>query len=205
MSVTMNDKIDLEHLDSILPQLKPHSHVALLGGSFNPPHLGHSLLALSAISTLPISELWVLPCADHPFGKSLAPFQTRVSLCQATFQPLGDAVKVIEIEEKLPQPNYTVQTLRSIHRVRKGIQLYWVAGSDIHEDLHRWQEPEALPELARIVTVERQGHLQKGFLGFPLPEISSSMIRQKIRAGDCIAGWTEKVTAKRIQELGLYL
>lgn len=200
----MTHTIDFSHLEGILPRVHANRRIGLLGGSFNPPHLGHSLLALYALSVAPIDELWVMPCADHPFGKDLVDFQTRLELCQLTFSPLGDAVKVIEIEEKMPQPNYTAQTLRAIHALRDPIDLYWIAGSDLHEDLHRWREPESIPKLATIVTMNRGGHAQKENFGFPLPEISSSMIREKRRTGQSIAGLVERKTIRCMDERNLY-
>ena len=198
------EPIDFSFLDGLLPPVPAHHRVGLLGGSFNPPHLGHSLLALYALSVVPIDELWVMPCADHPFGKDLVDFKTRIQLCQHTFAHLGQAVKVIEIEAKMPQPNYTAQTLRAIHCVRDPIELYWIAGSDLHEDLHRWREPEAIPTLARLITINREGHTQKENFGFPLPEISSSMIREKRRAGESIAGFVERKTIQCMDDRGLY-
>ena len=52
-----------------LPSVPKGAHVGILGGSFDPPHLSHQLLALSALALEPLDALWVMPCADHPFAK----------------------------------------------------------------------------------------------------------------------------------------
>ena len=56
-------------------------HVALIGGSFNPPHVGHLLAAHFVRATEPVDEVWLVPADEHPFGKPLAPFEHRLRMC----------------------------------------------------------------------------------------------------------------------------
>jgi hypothetical protein len=63
--------------------------VALLGGSFNPPHVGHLLLAQYVLATAPVDELWLLPTFRHAFGKDLAPYDDRLAMCELVAAELG--------------------------------------------------------------------------------------------------------------------
>lgn len=64
--------------------------IALLGGSFNPPHVGHLMAAVYVRATLRAREVWLLPSFHHPFGKQLAPFEARVEMCEAMARDTGD-------------------------------------------------------------------------------------------------------------------
>lgn len=76
------------------------TRVALFGGSFNPPHVAHQLVALYALETQPIDELWFLPVWDHVFGKQLASYADRVAMCEHAAAALGPRVKVDRGEEE---------------------------------------------------------------------------------------------------------
>jgi nicotinate-nucleotide adenylyltransferase len=160
--------------------------VGILGGSFNPPHVGHALLAHTLLSTEPIDALWVIPVAEHPFGKDAVSFEHRKAMCELAFRHLGNRVEILEIERTLPKPSYTVQTLAALLQAHPGIELTLIIGSDIIPELPRWREPERLPSLAKIVCFPRQGAAEivppedipmKFHKGFALPEVSSTEIR----------------------------
>src|SRR4051812_50183695 len=64
--------------------------IALFGGSFDPPHVGHLLAAAYVLATEPVGELWLVPVNEHPFGKRLAaPFEHRATLCEAMIEDAG--------------------------------------------------------------------------------------------------------------------
>ena len=64
-------------------------HIALFGGSFNPPHVGHMMAAYYVIATRPVDKLWLMPAYRHPFGKRLAPFDDRVKMCELAAAPFA--------------------------------------------------------------------------------------------------------------------
>ena len=165
-----------------LPDCKADAKIGLLGGSFNPPHLGHAFLALSVLSMTEIDQLWVLPCADHPFGKELAPFAARMRMCEMAYGDLK-RVSVLDLEKRLPTPSYTVQTLRAIKEARPGLKLSYVIGSDLMHEIESWHEPEELKRLCDFVFFEREGYASPEgaapkTLGIRIPNISSSAIRE---------------------------
>jgi nicotinate-nucleotide adenylyltransferase len=189
-----------------LPEASAGARVALLGGSFNPPHIAHALLAHAALAASDADAVWVLPCASHPFGKDLAPFDDRVQMCRLAFRHLGAAVSIVPIESRLPAPSFTVQTLRAIKEERADLALRWIAGSDILGELHMWREHEALQTLCELFVVPRSGYEDAGAtgLGFALPEVSSTAVRERLARGDVPAGSLDARVLAYIAERGLY-
>ncbi len=190
-----------------------YERVGILGGSFNPPHLGHVLLAHTMLSTESLDAVWVIPVAEHPFGKDAVSFEHRNAMCALAFRHLGDRVKILDIEQTLPKPSYTVQTLAALHDAHPGIELTLIIGSDIIPELPRWREPERLPSLAKIVCFPRQGApdiippeniAMKFHKGFLLPEVSSTDIRRGVYT-DVVEGLLDLQVLDYIHKHKLYI
>jgi nicotinate-nucleotide adenylyltransferase len=164
------------------------------------------------LATEKIDALWIVPVFEHPFGKDSAKFEERVDMCRLAFEKLGDRVRVIEIERDLPKPSYTVQTLSTLHAVRPGIAPTLIIGSDIVPELPRWQSPEFLTVLSRIVVVPRQGAplLEpsdldvKIYRGFSLPKVSSTAIKVALKSGHSVDRLLDRTVVSYIQKNGLY-
>jgi nicotinate-nucleotide adenylyltransferase len=202
-------KEQLETLDTFVPPLRGLGRIGLLGGSFNPPHLGHVLMALAVYATEEIDHLWVIPTADHAFGKKLAPFADRVRMCFLAFRHLAGGAAVLDLESRLPRtagtPSYTVDTLRALHAIRPGIKPVWIAGSDILNELAKWKEPEEVQKLCRMVIVPRAGYEKAGSrLKVDLPLVSSSEIRDLIAEGKDVTGMIDFEVMHFIERRGLY-
>lgn len=202
----MIDDALLASLDPRVPALPASGRVALLGGSFNPPHLAHAMLGLAVLAVDAECELWVLPTADHPFGKELSPLAHRLEMCRRAFSRLGPRAHVVDLESGLPSPSYTVQTLRVLHRMRPGIRPQWVAGADILEELHLWNEPEEVERLAELFLVPRPGYDDRGRarLDFALAELSSRDLRARLAAGEDVRGSLDAAVRAYIDTNGLY-
>ncbi len=205
-TATTVDAALLAALDERVPPLPASKRVALLGGSFNPPHLAHAMLGLAVLSVDDECELWVLPCADHPFGKELAPLPDRLEMCRFAFSRLGPRARVVDLESGLPSPSYTVQTLRALHRMRPGIRPLWVAGADLLDELHRWQEPLEVERLAELFLVPRPGYDDRGRarLDFALAELSSRDLRARLAAGEDVPGSLDAAVRAFILARNLY-
>lgn len=180
----------------------PHMRVAIFGGSFNPPHIAHALLAHYALATADVEELWVIPCADHAFGKNLASFDDRLQMCRAAFRHLGSSVKIFDVENRLPKPSYTVQTIRFLREQYPHIHPVLVVGSDILDDLHRWREPDALRELCTLHVIPRAGYTKTGDVF--LPEISSTEIRRRLSAGEDLSSLCDRAVVDYINKYQIY-
>lgn len=189
---------------SAIPELPPSGRVALLGGSFNPPHLAHALVALAVLATEDVEALWVIPCADHPFGKDLAPFAHRLEMCRRAFRHLEGKVAVLDVEGRLPTPSFTVQTLRALHAARPGIAPHLVVGTDILDELDKWREPEALEILCKLVVVPRTGYARRGRLELALPEVSSTEVRRRLRDGLDVDGVLDREVVSYVRTHALY-
>jgi nicotinate-nucleotide adenylyltransferase len=201
------DPIDpalLAALDPYVPPLRGLGRIGLLGGSFNPPHLGHLLIATAVYAVEEIDHLWVIPTASHAFGKDLAPFADRVRMCHLAFRHLAGGAAVVDIESRLPAPSYTVTLLRVLHALRPGIKPVWIAGSDVLADLPRWKEPEEVQRLARFVVVPRRGFEGGARLGIDLPELSSTDVRTMLHEGKSIEGLVDREVLAYIDRRELY-
>jgi nicotinate-nucleotide adenylyltransferase len=158
--------------------------VALLGGSFNPPHVGHLLAAQYVKATQEIDEVWLLPSYRHPFGKPLAPFEHRVRMCQAICAETSGWLRVCEIERELGGAGRTVDTVKHLVGKHPGYRFSLVIGSDIVKDLPHWKEFDEIERLATVTVLHRPGHPSPRAIGPPLAEVSSTEVREMLERGE---------------------
>ena len=198
----------LEAIATWVPPLRGLGRIGLLGGSFNPPHLGHLLMAVAVYATEEIDHLWIIPTADHAFGKKLAPFEDRVRMCHLAFRHLAGGAAVLDLESRLPREpgtaSYTVDTLRALRAVRPDMKPVWIAGSDVLPDLHKWKDPEEVQRLCRMVVVPRRGFAGGARLQIDLPQLSSTEVRSEIAAGKDVSGMLDREVLAYIEQRGLY-
>jgi nicotinate-nucleotide adenylyltransferase len=173
----------------LLPPAAVGARIGILGGSFDPPHLGHELLALSFLALEPLDHLWIIPCANHAHKTSFTPFDHRLSMCKLGFSRLSN-VNILDIENHVPPPNFTIQTLRVIKSLRPDLKLIWGLGSDLLSGFGSWHEADKLEMLADFVIFERENYpmwvprlLKNARLhqGFVLPDTSSTELREFLK------------------------
>src|SRR5712692_673727 len=112
--------------------------IALFGGSFDPPHVGHLLAAAYVLGTEPIDELWLVPVFEHPLGKKLAaPFEHRVELCRKLAASLPRA-RVSRAEQESGEAR-TVDLLEWLHRKHTGTKFALVLGTDLNAERPQWK------------------------------------------------------------------
>src|SRR5690242_1578498 len=182
--------------------------VAILGGSFNPPHVAHVMAAYWTLATQPVDEVWLLPAFRHPFGKALAPFEHRVRMCELAAADLDPArVSVCAAEAELasdPLGGTTARTLEHLASRHPAARFALVVGTDILGETGHWYRWDRVKELARIVVVGRQGHAE-GAAGAPLlPPISSTDIRERLARGEGAAALVPRRVLEYIAAQGLY-
>jgi nicotinate-nucleotide adenylyltransferase len=179
--------------------------IAILGGSFNPPHVAHLMAAYWTLATRDVSEVWLLPAYAHPFGKALAPFEDRVRMCELASRGVR-GVAVCTAERELaddPLVGKTVRTLEHLVAKHAGYEFSLVVGADILPDTDKWHRWDRVKELARIVVVGREGW--PPVPGAPsLPAISSTEIRARIGRGEDVAGLVPRQVLAYVGERGLY-
>lgn len=180
-------------------------HVALLGGSFNPPHVAHLMAAWWALSTQPVDEVWLLPAFAHPFGKALAPFEDRLRMCELAARALR-GVFVCAAEQELagdPLVGKTARTLEHLHEKHPTYRFSLVVGADVLPDTGKWYRWERVRELAGLIVIGREGYPEVA--GAPvLPAISSSAVRAKLAAGEDVSGLVPRKVLEYVRERGLY-
>lgn len=158
--------------------------VALLGGSFNPPHVGHLLAAHFVRATQPVDEVWFLPAFRHPFGKQLVSFEHRVRMCELICADASGWLKVMETERDVPGDGRTVDTLEHLQIRYPSFQFTLVIGSDILPDLPKWKAFDRIEQLARVLVLHRAGYPAPNAFGPPLAEVSSTEIRARFERGE---------------------
>jgi nicotinate-nucleotide adenylyltransferase len=149
--------------------------LAFFGGSFDPPHVAHVLLASYALLTFPIDEVLVAPVTEHPLGKQLAAFPHRLRMCELAFADLS-RIEISTIERGLPAPNRTLLTLERLKQERPDVQLRLLIGSDVLAEAHKWHAFKAVTELAPPLVVNRPGFEVSP--GIALPDVSSTLVRE---------------------------
>ena len=150
--------------------------IAVYGGSFNPPHVGHAMVASWLYWTGLVEEVWLMPSFSHPFAKELTSFDTRVAWCGAFASDIGPWVRVADIERNLPSPSYSIDSLRALRRLHPEHKFRFVMGADVLPDLPKWKEWPVIESEFQPIVVGRDGYENPpGAVVFP--GVSSSAIR----------------------------
>jgi nicotinate-nucleotide adenylyltransferase len=180
--------------------------IALFGGSFDPPHVGHLLAAAYVLATEPVEELWFVPVAGHPLGKPLhATFEHRAELCELAIADLGlKHARVSRIEAELGDKGRTVDLLEHLHRTYPDRQWALVLGSDLAAERPQWKRFDRIEQLARIIPLERAGFPVPGGAGAVLPEISSSQVRALLASGGEVSYLVPRAVLRAIRAAGTY-
>lgn len=185
----------------------------ILGGTFNPPHLAHLIVAQDVRETLALDEIVLIPTYDHPF-KGAAVAEPRHRAVMAELAVAGDpGLSADRIEVQRGGTSYTVETLRALREREPATEWSLIIGRDNLEELPRWRESEALPELANVIVTTRGRDEEAPKLPFagrctfvPVPalEISSTAVRARIAAGKSIRHWVPPAVEAYIREHALY-
>jgi nicotinate-nucleotide adenylyltransferase len=178
--------------------------IALLGGSFDPPHVAHVMAAWWALATQGVREVWLLPTYRHAFGKRLAPFEDRVAMCELAVAALR-GVHVCTAEAELagdPLCGRTARTLEHLAAKHPDRRFALLIGADILPDTPQWYRWDRVNELARVVVVGRQGY--PGGAEPQLPAVASSAIRDRLARGEDVGGLVPARVLALIRERGLY-
>jgi len=134
--------------------------IAVLGGSFNPPHRTHVTLARQALARLPIHELRAIPSGDHPHKgqKEMASAAHRLEMARLAFAEIP-GVAVDDREIRRSGRSFTTDTLQELANEAPGTPLFFLIGSDNLPLLPTWHQHHRLLELATVVTFPRKGYV----------------------------------------------
>jgi nicotinate-nucleotide adenylyltransferase len=187
------------------------TRVALFGGSFNPPHIAHQLVALYVLETQPVDELWFVPTYAHPFGKQLAAYEHRIAMCELAARPLGPRARASRAEAELAErPDFVAShTLDLVdYLAGQGHELRLVVGTDILGDAAKWYRWDEVVARAPLIVIGRGGHaMPLGSVAIPvtMPEISATRVRDLIaRSASEVSGLVPASVLRYIAEHHLY-
>jgi nicotinate-nucleotide adenylyltransferase len=195
-------------------------HLGILGGTFNPPHIGHLVMAQEALDQLELERVVLMPVAIPPHKEAQEDpgVAARVDLCRLAMA--GDErFEVSTLEVDRGGASFTVDTLRELHDLEPEHDLTFIVGGDMAQSLPAWREPEAVLALATLAVAEREGvrrediarrlePLHHGdrvvFFDMPRIDISSSAIRRRVAEGRPIRYLVPDAVNEAIAERGLY-
>lgn len=173
--------------------------VLLFGGSFDPLHIGHTALAGYMLAYYPeVAEVWFLPTVQNPL-KAASTCYSFAERCEAISYALRhqDDMKLCEIEQTLPYPHYTFDTLSALEAAYPNKRFALLIGADSLANLHRWYRAKELVERIRIFVYPRLGFESDAVshpniipcTDAPCIEVSSSQIRQALEEGKDLRYW----------------
>ncbi len=194
--------------------------LGILGGTFNPPHVGHLVCAQEARSALSLDKVMLMPVASpphKPLPGDPGP-EVRLELCRRAAGEV-EWLKVSDLEVRRGGPSYSVDTLAQLREARADDELIWIAGADMAMSLPDWREPERVLELARFAVagrgdtareeIERSlaglaGRRSVVFFDMPRVDVSSSEIRRRVAAGQPVRWLVPDAVGAYVEDHGLY-
>lgn len=146
----------LAHRHLVMPHVERGMVVGLFGGSFNPPHQGHVLVAEIALRRLGLDQLWWLVTPGNPLKnrRELAPLAERLASCEAMAS--DPRIKVTAFEKTLGT-SYTARTLDFIRARNRNVHFIWIMGADNLAGFHRWQRWQKIATTFPIAVIDRPG------------------------------------------------
>jgi nicotinate-nucleotide adenylyltransferase len=139
-----------------MPYVEKGMQVGLFGGSFNPPHAGHALVAEIALRRLDLDQLWWIVTPGNPLKsmRELAPLAERIALSEAIAEDPRIKVTAFEAANHV---RYTADTLALVHARNPGVDFVWIMGADSLRDFHRWQRWRRIMTTFPIAVIDRPG------------------------------------------------
>jgi nicotinate-nucleotide adenylyltransferase len=185
--------------------------IAVYGGSFDPPHVAHVLVACWARSSGDVDRVIVVPTWRHAFEKRSAPYEDRVTMCEMAMAPL-EGVEVSRIEREI-QESRTLHVLEALQEAEPEARLRLVIGTDILPSTPKWHRWDAVAALAPPLLVGRRGYpadeatlAAHGLHEPPLtmPELSSTEMRRRLGSGESVEGRVPPAVAEYARARKLY-
>ena len=198
-------------------------NIGILGGTFDPVHMGHLVIAEEARVKLGLGEILFVPAGQPWFkvgqGHTIAPATHRLEMLRLAIAD-NPCFKLCTLEVERSGPSYSIDTITTLRNQLGEQPLFFILGSDSLAGFHLWKEPDRLVQMCQLVIVPRSGlnlpelesleHLIPGLahsvieLVAPIIEISSSKIRQRIAQGLSIRYLVPDLVGKYIAEQKLY-
>ena len=197
--------------------------IGIFGGTFDPVHMGHLILAEQCRDQAKLDEVWFLPSytPPHKAGAGVTRFEQRCDMLELAVAG-HPAFRIDRIEKELPEPSFTARTLAELHARHPGNEFALLMGSDCLPDLPGWYEPRRVIERAGLVVVPRPGVMlwtaerlasalgvevaavRLRFVACPMIEIASRELRRAIADGMSIRYMVPRAVEEYVRERKLY-
>ncbi len=187
--------------------------IGVFGGTFDPPHIGHLVASLRCIEALGLSKVIFVPCfvPPHKLKYPISPYDVRVKMVKLAIQGV-DEFEVSRIEEKLPTPSYTVNTLEFLRQ--RYNDLFLLVGTDQAKVFSEWHDYERLFDLAKVVVFPRGGTSwdevpswvkeRVQYVDFPPLVVSATYIRCLAKEGKSLKFLVPPLVEAFVRENNLY-
>jgi nicotinate-nucleotide adenylyltransferase len=182
--------------------------IGVFGGCFDPPHIGHMIHGQMAFSFFELDSVIFIPAAAPPHKDAFASYEARARMTELSIEGNRDfSVSTVEKENNL---SYTVETLSALKSNHPGCRFFLIIGSDEYEIFDTWRDPEKVMEMAELIVLPRRNGIAYDkknrvyFPDFPLIEVSSSMVRTRLREGKNINYLVRDNVRDYITETNLY-
>lgn len=186
--------------------------IGLLGGTFDPPHLGHMIIGEEAYDACGLDEVWFMPVNQPPHKNR------HISLGRHRYNMVNLAIasnphfKMCDIESKRDGLSYTIDTIRELRTHYPEVQFYFILGGDMVLDLPNWRDIKELSEMVTFIAFERPGFTWPDFEGdlrikkvqSPGIQMSSTDLRLRIRDGRTTTYYLQEDVKNYIKEHLLY-
>jgi nicotinate-nucleotide adenylyltransferase len=193
--------------------------LGVLGGTFDPVHIGHLVVALDVRAALGLAEVLLVP-ANEPWQKVgtrvVTPAADRVAVLTAAVDGV-DGLSVSTVDVDRGGPTYTADTLADIGARRPGAELVLIVGTDVARDLATWKRTDEVRSLAALAVVDRAGDHERldwerlradGWryerVEVPRLDVSSTMVRERLASGRPVDFLVPAAAIHCIRERGLY-
>lgn len=143
--------------------------IGILGGSFDPPHIGHLYICIQAKEQLQLDEVWLMPCGKHPFLKDLSPARHRLAMLNLID---NKSLKISQYETQKENFSYTIDTLSALSKDSNN-EYYWILGSDQLNNFHKWKNWKEIIENYNLIIAPRGNGIES------LPELVKKYLEIK--------------------------
>lgn len=183
--------------------------IGILGGTFDPPHIGHLIIAEEVRRALALEEIWFIPSYEPPHkAEATINAKTRLNMLSLAIEN-NCSFKINPIEIQRKEKSYTIHTMEILTQQYPQTNFYFIIGADMVEYLPNWYKIDELIELVTFVGVEREGFSVKSSypiltVKIPMINISSSMLRERLRKGESAQYLIPDKVYRYIKENRLY-
>lgn len=183
--------------------------IGILGGTFDPPHLGHLMIAEIVRETLDLEEIWFMPAGEPPHKKqAMTGGQDRLHMLEHAIKD-NPYFKSIDIELGRTGKSYTFDTMCALTNEHPNTRFYFIIGADMVEYLPHWNSIEELSTIVNFVGVKREGYqLETPYpvstVDIPVMDISSTLIRKRLKSNLTVRYLIPEAVYVYIKENDLY-